>query len=117
MAEPLNYATAGASRGGSNLPVIGGYLAIAGTFIGTAIFVAGCFGFAVPQEIQHERHGRHFSDRAARCPHWLPARGRRAVRSRSQSPAGAGGAVLESMSNVIMKPLVPLYSNAFGPSR
>ena len=38
MAEPLNYAT---PSGGSNLPIIGGYLAIAGTFIGTAIFVAG----------------------------------------------------------------------------
>jgi hypothetical protein len=45
MAEPLDYGSPGASRGTSNLPIVGGYLAIAGTFIGTAIFVAGCFGF------------------------------------------------------------------------
>src|SRR4051794_25402584 len=45
MSEQLNYASPGATRGASGLPIIGGYLGIAGTFIGTAIFIAGCFGF------------------------------------------------------------------------
>jgi hypothetical protein len=45
MSEHLNYASPGASRGASGIPLIGGYLGIAGTFVGTAIFLAGCFGF------------------------------------------------------------------------
>lgn len=34
-----------ANETGTPLPRIGGVLAIAGTFIGTGIFVLGCFGF------------------------------------------------------------------------
>jgi hypothetical protein len=46
MVDPLPYASPGASSGATNLPRIGGALAMAGTFIGTAIFVLGCFGFS-----------------------------------------------------------------------
>lgn len=45
MADTLNYASPGAARGGVSLVKVGGALAIAGTIIGTLIFVAGCFGF------------------------------------------------------------------------
>jgi hypothetical protein len=41
MAEPLHY---GATRT-TSLAKLGGGLAIAGTLIGTAIFLLGCFGF------------------------------------------------------------------------
>ena len=44
MAETIDYGTTGAA-GSTRLPVIGGVLGIAGTFIGTAVFVLGCFGF------------------------------------------------------------------------
>jgi hypothetical protein len=44
MAEPLNYVCPGAARP-SQLPRIGGALGMAGTFIGTGIFLLGCFGF------------------------------------------------------------------------
>jgi hypothetical protein len=44
MAEPLNYASTGTARP-TQLPRIGGALGMAGTFIGLAIFVLGCFGF------------------------------------------------------------------------
>lgn len=40
MAQIPTYGTSG-----STLPRIGGALAMAGTFIGTGIFVLGCFGF------------------------------------------------------------------------
>lgn len=42
MAETMNYARPGSS---TSLVKIGGVLAIAGTIIGTAIFVLACFGF------------------------------------------------------------------------
>ena len=45
MTQPLNYSSPGAARG-TNLPRIGGALGIAGTFIGTGIFILGCFGFS-----------------------------------------------------------------------
>ena len=45
MGESLNYAAPGTSNDIS-LVKVGGALAIAGTCIGTAIFVAGCFGFS-----------------------------------------------------------------------
>ena len=44
MADTLNYASPGTSAGISMVKV-GGALAIAGTIIGTLIFVAACFGF------------------------------------------------------------------------
>lgn len=44
MAQTIDYASPGSHRG-TTLPRIGGALAIAGTFIGTGIFVLGCFGF------------------------------------------------------------------------
>jgi hypothetical protein len=43
MADTLNYSTS--LRAGTSLVKVGGALAIAGTVIGTAIFVMGCFGF------------------------------------------------------------------------
>ena len=46
MNEPINYAAPGTPGGATNLPRIGGVLSIAGTFIGTFIFVLGCFGFS-----------------------------------------------------------------------
>ena len=46
MADTLNYASPGASRAGVSLVKVGGALAIAGTVIGTLIFVAGCFGYS-----------------------------------------------------------------------
>lgn len=47
MADTLNYASSGTARGGGvSLVKVGGALAIAGTIIGTFIFVAGCFGFS-----------------------------------------------------------------------
>src|SRR5688572_7375550 len=46
MADTLNYASPGSSRAGISLVKVGGGLAIAGTAIGTLIFVAGCFGFS-----------------------------------------------------------------------
>ena len=45
MADMLNYASPGGVRGGVSLVKVGGALAIAGTIIGTLIFVAACFGF------------------------------------------------------------------------
>ena len=45
MAEQLDYSSPGAERG-TPLPRIGGVLAMAGTFIGTFIFLLGCFGFS-----------------------------------------------------------------------
>src|SRR4051812_22548486 len=45
MANPIDYASPGAMRG-TTLPRIGGVLGMAGTFIGTAIFLLGCFGFS-----------------------------------------------------------------------
>jgi hypothetical protein len=45
MAETLNYAGAGGA-GGTSLVKVGGVLAIAGTIIGAAIFMMGCFGFS-----------------------------------------------------------------------
>src|SRR5947208_12225212 len=45
MAETLSYASPGTHRAGTSLVKIGGALAIAGTIIGTFIFVLGCFGF------------------------------------------------------------------------
>jgi hypothetical protein len=44
MAEPLNYVSPGSARP-TQLPLIGGALGMAGTFIGLGIFVLGCFGF------------------------------------------------------------------------
>jgi hypothetical protein len=44
MADPLNYATPGTTKP-NQLPRIGGLLGTVGTFIGTGIFVLGCFGF------------------------------------------------------------------------
>ena len=44
MAEPTHSITPGPQRS-TQLPRIGGALGIAGTFIGTGIFVLGCFGF------------------------------------------------------------------------
>src|SRR5687767_13341799 len=45
MADTLHYASPGATRAGISLVKVGGALAIAGTIIGSLIFVAGCFGF------------------------------------------------------------------------
>jgi len=45
MADTLNYASPGTTRAGISLVKVGGALAIAGTIIGAAIFIAGCFGF------------------------------------------------------------------------
>lgn len=45
MAEPIDYSSPGAARG-TPLPRIGGVLAMAGTFIGTFIFLLACFGFS-----------------------------------------------------------------------
>jgi hypothetical protein len=45
MGESLNYAAPGTTNHDVSLVKVGGALAIAGTCIGTAIFVAGCFGF------------------------------------------------------------------------
>jgi len=44
MAESLNYASPGTLKP-NQLPRIGGALGMVGTFIGTGIFVLGCFGF------------------------------------------------------------------------
>ena len=46
MADTLSYASPGTTRAGISLVKVGGALAIAGTVIGTLIFVAGCFGFS-----------------------------------------------------------------------
>jgi hypothetical protein len=45
MADSMNYASPGTSRAGVSLVKVGGALAIAGTVIGTLIFLGGCFGF------------------------------------------------------------------------
>ncbi len=44
MTHPINYASPGAEGSATRLPRIGGALGIAGSFIGVAIFVLGCFG-------------------------------------------------------------------------
>ena len=46
MADTLNYASSGTTGAGISLVKVGGALAIAGTIIGAAIFVLGCFGFS-----------------------------------------------------------------------
>ena len=46
MADTLNYASPGTTRGGISMVKVGGALAIAGTIIGAMIFLAGCFGFS-----------------------------------------------------------------------
>lgn len=46
MTQPIHYAAPGTPGGATNLPRIGGVLGIAGTFIGTGIFLLGCFGFS-----------------------------------------------------------------------
>ena len=45
MADTLSYAPPSARSHGTSLVKIGGGLAIAGTIIGTLIFVLACFGF------------------------------------------------------------------------
>ena len=45
MAESTDYGHSAGTRP-TRLPQIGGVLSIAGTFIGTGIFVLGCFGFS-----------------------------------------------------------------------
>lgn len=45
MAETLHYASPGAASRGTSLVKVGGGLAIAGTLIGTFIFLLACFGF------------------------------------------------------------------------
>src|SRR4051812_27226431 len=45
MADTLNYASPGTTRAGISLVKVGGALAIAGTIIGSLIFLLGCFGF------------------------------------------------------------------------
>jgi hypothetical protein len=44
MTHPIDYASPGAAGSATSLPRIGGALGLAGAFIGTAIFVMGCFG-------------------------------------------------------------------------
>jgi hypothetical protein len=46
MADTLNYASPGTTRAGISLVKVGGALAIAGTTIGSLIFLLGCFGFS-----------------------------------------------------------------------
>src|SRR5439155_19826611 len=45
MAETLSSQSPGALHSGTSLVKVGGALTIAGTLIGTAIFLLGCFGF------------------------------------------------------------------------
>src|SRR2546430_1784731 len=45
MAETIHSLGAGGSSQGTSLVKVGGGLIIAGTIIGTTIFVLGCFGF------------------------------------------------------------------------
>ena len=45
MADTLSHASPGIGPRGTSLVKVGGALAIAGTIIGTFIFVLGCFGF------------------------------------------------------------------------
>jgi membrane protease YdiL (CAAX protease family) len=42
MSDSSNY---GGRGGAGSMPLLGGYLGVAGAFVGMAIFVAGCFGF------------------------------------------------------------------------
>lgn len=46
MADIIDYASAGAGGRATGLPRVGGALGMAGAFIGTAIFVLGCFGIS-----------------------------------------------------------------------
>src|SRR5687767_8631256 len=46
MSQPLNYASSVAAANATSLPRIGGVLGVAGTFIGTGIFLLACFGFS-----------------------------------------------------------------------
>jgi hypothetical protein len=46
MADVISYASPGASHSVTNLPRIGGALGMAGTLIGFAILVLGCFGLS-----------------------------------------------------------------------